>query len=212
MRAMRIIQLSSLFVALLLISCGRPLLYPNEAKTADGKPAAEKTEVDTKTRLEVPPDLRGKIEVPESSIAPAGEADAAASKDESVAGEAVSLNARLYSRPAANVFSAVVDAMTALNKPVQSVDSASGTITTDWVRSDSDNPNAIMTSLGGMFGGGPSHTRYRYVVRVFDEGQQTRLEIRTLGQTFMNKHWVNKPIKRDVSEELFDAIEEQLLR
>jgi hypothetical protein len=209
---MHVNRLLPLFTVLLLISCGRPFLYPNEAKTANGKPVAAETEVESKARLEVPPDLRGKIEVPESSTAQAGPGDASAPMVERVAGEAVSLNARIYSRPVANVFSAVVDAMTALNKPVQSVDSASGTITTDWVRSDSDNPNAIMSSLGGVFGGGPAHTRYRYVVRVFDEGEQTRLEIRTLGQVFMNKHWVNKPIKRDVAEELFVATEEQLLR
>ncbi|MDX8410334.1 MAG: outer membrane protein assembly factor BamC [Mariprofundaceae bacterium] len=209
MRVMHVIRLLSFFVALLLISCGRPFLYPNEAKTADGKPVAAETEVESKARLEVPPDLRGKIEVPESPTVQAEPDETTAVTGERVAGEAVSLNARAYFRPAANVFSAVVDAMTALNKPVQSVDSASGTITTDWVRSDSDNPNAV---FGGLFGGGPTHTRYRYVVRVFDEGEQTRLEIRTLGQVFMNKHWVNKPIRRGVAEELFVATEEQLLR
>jgi len=204
------IRIFSLFLVLLLVSCGRPLIYPNESKTADGKPTVAEAEAKSKDRLEVPPDLRGKIEVPESSAKQSREADAPDSTNEDVAGEAVSLNARVYSRPASNVFSAVVDAMTALNKPVQSVDSGSGTITTDWVRSDSDNPNVIM---GSLFGGGTAHTRYRYVVRVFDEGEaQTRLEIRTLGQAFINRHWVNKQLKRDVSEELFDATEGQLLR
>lgn len=161
--------------------------------------------------LDVPPELRDEVSLPSE-----GGSDQIPLKEKeyvsSVTGKAVALDARLYNRRSTDVFSAVVDAMTALNLPVQSVDSMSGTITTDWVRKGADNPNFIAGTLGSVFGGGPTFTRYRFVVRIFPKDSQTRLEIRTLAQAFINKHWVNKPLKRKVSEELFVAVEEQLQR
>jgi uncharacterized lipoprotein len=147
--------------------------------------------------------------------------DAVASQDSGLtvfakklfAGKAVALDAKLYATDAANVFSAVIDAMTALNMPVQSVDSPSGTVTTDWIRQSS--ASATSTFSQGLFGGdGVQAVRYRFVVRVLrqatEEKVQTRLEIRTVAQAFINKHWVNRHIKRQVNAELFSAVDERL--
>ncbi|MFQ5355519.1 MAG: outer membrane protein assembly factor BamC [Mariprofundaceae bacterium] len=163
---------------------------------------------DIREPLDVPPELRGGVSLPSESAA-----DQALDKEKvyasRVAGKAVALDARLYQHLSTSVFSAVVDAMTALNMPVQSVDSASGTITTDWIRRGADSPN-FLTGLG--FGSGEIITRHRFVVRIFPDGDKARLEIRTLAQGFINNHWVNRPLKRKVSEELFVAVEEQLER
>jgi len=179
---------------------------PDYARGSSGSSAAE-----SRVPLDVPPSLRGDVEVPMP--------DAIASQDGGlpeyaksvVAGKAVALDAKLYTVDAANVFSAVVDAMTALNMPVQSVDSPSGTVTTDWIRQSS----ASVTS--SFFGSsGVQAIRWRFVVRALrqvTEGEakaQTRLEIRTVGQAFMNRHWVNRPIQRKVSAELFSAVDERL--
>jgi len=73
--------------------------------------------------------------------------------------------------------------------------------------------NVYVDVVTGMFGGGPTHTRYRYVVRVLRvSDHQTQLEIRTLGQQFINKHWVNTPLKINPTEELFSAVEERIPR
>ncbi len=165
--------------------------------------------------LDVPPELRAELELP-------GAEDVAASNDpnlpdkyrKTVAGKAVSLSARVYDADAAKLFSAVVDAMTALNLPVDSVDSPSGIVTSDWIRKGANNANVF----GGIFGvaNGPKMTKHRFVVRVFRlkvGGQpKSKLEIRVLGQVYDNGHWVNKSFKQDVSKELFAAVEEQLAR
>jgi len=102
-----------------------------------------------------------------------------------------------------------------LNIPVQSVDSASGIITSDWIRRGS---NSGMGSLLGGLMGDNSHapTRHRFIVRVFRmkavDHPGSKLEIRVLGQMYLNKHWVNKPFKRKISLELFAAVEKQLGR
>jgi uncharacterized lipoprotein len=169
--------------------------------------------------LDVPPVLRGEVEVPApdkiangngSLISPAGP------DKKLVAGQAVSLDARIYESSAAEVFSAAVDAMTALNMPVQSVDSPSGTLTTDWIRQNSVSANATISAMGSLFGGGVQGVRYRFVVRVLrqkaEASEMTRLEIRTIGQAFINRHWVNRPIQRKVADELFTAVDERLSR
>ncbi|MBL4760843.1 MAG: hypothetical protein JKY80_08360 [Mariprofundaceae bacterium] len=103
--------------------------------------------------------------------------------------------------------------MTALNLPVQSVDSASGTITTDWVRTDVNNPsvNSLFNAFGG---GGPQAVRYRYIARVLRETSnkvtKTRLEVRTMAQAFNSGHWVNKKLTRKRANELFSRVEELL--
>lgn len=204
---------------LALTSCSdRAFLYPNEdVKKPAYSTGSASTAADSRPPLDVPPELRN-VEVPQpGSIASNPDGSPLIPAHETVAGKAVSLDARLYSADAALVFSSVIDAMTALNLPVQSVDSPSGTVTTDWVRQGVNNPNANIGSsvLSGMFGGdGVLAVRYRYVVRTLrqmgDGSSKTRLEIRTIGQAFVNKHWVNRPIDRRVSEEVFSAVEERL--
>jgi len=167
--------------------------------------------------LEIPPELRGKVEVPASDqIATVKKMPERYSK--AVAGTRVALDAKVYKESAGRVFSAVVDAMTALNLPVASVDSPSGTITTDWVRTDANNANSNNFSKGmNIFGSKARAFRYRHVVRVLrlqsKDGQpsgMTRLEVRTLGQAFVGSHWVNKKFKRKYADDLFTRVEERL--
>ena len=33
-----------------------------------------------------------------------------------------------------------------------------------------------------------------------------------MGQAYINNHWVNKPFKRKVSQDMFTAVDEQLTR
>jgi len=197
---------------LLLASCSKmpQMLWPvddNKPDYAHG--SRDNPAVDRRSPLDVPPDLQDDIQVPEAEE-PTG-AGAVIRDKAVVAGKAVSLNARIYKAESGQAFSAVVDAMTALSLPVQSVDSPSGTITTAWVRRDSSKLNPYIANALGMFGAGPSHTRYRFVVRVFrlDKGG-SRIEVRTLGQQYINRHWVNKALKRTAAEKIFSAIEERL--
>jgi len=179
---------------------------PDYARSGKDNPAAE-----GRAPLDVPPELRKEIEVPMPDAVATEAAQGGAKIDKAVAGKAVSLDARVYDRSAAQVFSAVVDAMTALNLPVDSVDSPSGTITTAWIRYDSSNVNAYLGSALDVFGAGPVHTRHRFIVRVFRmKDGKTQLQIRTLAQQFMNRHWVNKQLKRKVALELFAAVEERI--
>jgi len=191
------------------------LFWPVE----DDKPAYARgksggSQVEGRMPLDVPPDLQGEIKVPASEHVLADTGTKVGIKDKAaVAGKAVSLDAKIYDAGASQVFSAVVDAMTSLNQPVQSVDSPSGTVTTEWIRSDSANANAYIEDVLGMFGAGSSPTRYRFVVRVLrmDKGG-SRVEVRTLGQEFVNRHWVNRALKRSVAEKIFSAVEKQLAR
>jgi len=169
--------------------------------------------------LDVPPELREELQVPmaDKVATEAAASSSGVTKDrrQAVAGSAVSLHARRYDFTAAQVFSAAIDAMTALNMPVDSVDSPSGTLTTEWVGHDVNSSNMyIVSSALRMFGAGPpSRVRYRYVVRVLRAGpNKSQLEVRTLGQQYANNHWSNAPIKKRVSNELFAAVEEQLAR
>ena len=196
-----------------------PLLYPHE----DDKPAYARTttaggKAASREPLEVPPELRAEIKLPDAEeVGSRADENILPKKyQDAVAGKAVALDARVYELVPAEVFSAVVDAMTSLNIPVESVDSPSGIVTSDWIRKGADNPS-IMAAAGSLFGGGGNiYTRHRFIVRVYRakmEGKtMTKLEVRVLGQAFINKHWVNKPLKRKVSEELFVAVEEQLTR
>jgi len=165
--------------------------------------------------LNVPPELRKQIEVPmpdQVAIdAAQGEVKISPEEKKAIAGKAVSLDERIYDQSPAVVFSAVIDAMTATNFPVDSVDSPSGTITTAWIRADSNNMNVYVGAAMNVFGAGPVHTRYRFIVRVFRmKDGKTQLQIRTLGQQFSNRHWVNKRLKRKVAGELFSAVEERI--
>ncbi len=128
--------------------------------------------------------------------------------DKAFTGKAVSLDTRIYYASAGRVFSSVIDAMTALNIPVQRVDSPTGIITTEWIWKNADSQSIRLTE------GRVEAIRHRFNVRVFrlKGSGKTQLEIRTLGQTRIEKNWVNRPLKRKVGEELFSAVEEQLAR
>jgi len=171
------------------------------------------TQGDSRVPLDVPPELRKDIEIPMPDQVAVNAAKGDQVAKAAVAGKAIALNQRSYPAAPATVFSATVDAMTYLNMPVQSVDSPSGVITSDWIRPNANSDNSYLSALTGMVGAGPVHVRYRFIVRVFRAGNdQSILEIRTLGQQFANSHWVNKQIKKKVSLELFAAVEEQLAR
>ena len=206
-----------LFVtAMLLASCGdRAFLYLHD----DDKPAYTNSGKSTgkaaaREPLDVPPELRAKLKLPGAERIASNVDEKVLPKkyQEAVAGKAVSLDARMYVLTPAEVFSAVVDAMTSLNIPVESVDSLSGIVTSDWIRKGENS-----VSIAAMFGGSSSKvTRHRFIVRVYHailEGKQmTKLEIRLLGQVLQSRRWLNRPIKREVSKELFVAVEEQLTR
>jgi hypothetical protein len=201
-------------------SSGMPQLFweveDNKPDYARGHSAG--AQANGRAPLDVPPELRKEIEVPMpdkvATEAAAHSSGVTQERKEAVAGSAVSLHARRYDYTPAQVFSATIDAMTALNMPVDSVDSPSGTVTTEWVGKDVNSSNVyVVSSLMNMFGAGaPTKVRYRYVVRVLRAGNQSQLEVRTLGQQYANQHWSNVPLKQKVSNELFAAVEEQLAR
>jgi len=179
-----------------------------------GKPASQ-TQIKSEVRpvLDVPPSLRGQISVPDAESV-ATQKTMSERYKKTIAGKAVALDVREYDVAVGSVFSAVVDAMTALNLPVQSVDSASGTVTTDWIRKDADS-SSIMSTFNSLTGSGVQATRHRFVVRVLrntaDDGKQaSHLEVRSMAQVFQNKHWTNKKLKRQFADELFSAVEERL--
>jgi len=168
--------------------------------------------------LDVPPELRQQLSVPMPNKvavdAARGNAKMSVEEKASIAGKAVSLDARVYNLPAATVFSSLLDAMTALNMPVQSVDSPSGTITTTWIRRDASTASIYAKSLMNMFGGsGIVASRHRFIARVFRlPKDKSELQIRTLGQVFMNRHWLNKQPAAKVANELFTSFSEQIAR
>jgi len=186
----------------------------------EGKPDYARGEkgasADSRAPLDVPPQLREELSVPmpDKVAVDAARGDVKMSPEEkaAVAGKAVSLDTRLYPKTASQVFSAVVDAMTSLNLPVESVDSPSGTITSAWVRKDASEASSYLGAAMNAFGmGTPLAIRYRFIVRVFRmQDGQTQLQIRTLGQVYTNRHWVYREIKRKVADEVFAATEERL--
>jgi len=207
-----------LVFSLSLTACSdRALFYSNEDAN---KPAYEQggqrgASADSRAPLDVPPQLMGDVEVPSPGEIATKSGRMSSADKKLVAGKSVSLDAKVYENSAAQVFSAVVDSMTALNLPVQSVDSPSGTLTTDWVRQASVEANAAASVFAGVFGGdGVQAFRYRFVVRVLrqqiEDAAVTRLEIRTIGQAYINRSWVNRPVVRKASGELFSAVDERL--
>ena len=192
------------------------LFIPHDDRPEYARTTTASGKADSREPLDVPPELRAEVKLPQAEqVASRADENILPQKyQEAVAGKAVSLDARIYELTPAEVFSAVVDAMTSLNLPVESVDSPSGIVTSDWIRRGAGSASMVGMNIFG--GSGPAYTRHRFIVRVYlarvDEKAMTKLEIRTLGQSFENRHWVNKPLKRKVSEELFVAVEEQLGR
>ncbi|MDQ6976230.1 MAG: hypothetical protein Q9M22_06685 [Mariprofundaceae bacterium] len=218
MRKIAILPLAAVITMAFTACSSAPKMFWGMDEGKKGESATQQT-VQTKVRpaLEIPPELRGKVEVPASDqIASTDKVPKYYSK--AVAGTRVSLDAKVYKEPVGRVFSAVIDAMTALNLPVASVDSPSGTLTTDWVRTDVNNANDNSFIKGmNVFGNGARAFRYRHTVRVLrlqakdgDTSKMTRLEIRTMGQAFIGSHWVNKKFKRKYAKELFARVEERL--
>lgn len=212
---MKIIRLLiSLFISMMLLTAcaGQDLImWHDDDKPAYAKGGKPMGKTASREPLDVPPELRAKLELPgaEKIASNADETVLPKKYQEAVAGKAVALDARMYKLTSAEVFSAVVDAMTSLNVPVESVDSPSGIVTSDWIRKGAHRV--------GIFGGNTGNmTRHRFIVRVYRatlEGKQmAKLEIRVLGQALKDRRWVNKPLKRKVSEELFTAVDEQLTR
>ncbi len=164
--------------------------------------------------LELPPELRADIELPMANAVSSNSSNEAVSEKyrQAVTGKKVALDARVYDAAADQTFSAVVDAMTSLSMPVDSVDSASGIVTTDWIRKGAYNNNLI----GNLIGSSGKLTRHRYVVRVFrvknEQQPQSRLEVRTLLQGYTNGHWVNTAMNKKHAEAFFVTVEEQLGR
>ncbi|NWF36620.1 outer membrane protein assembly factor BamC [Mariprofundus sp. KV] len=206
-------------VVLLLSSCeGKQFFYPNDQQgpaytlgngedPVAGKPRAP---------LDVPPELQAELEVPMAGEIASRADETVLSKDyqDAVAGKAIALDAKIYPVDAAKVFSAVVDAMTSLNIPVDSVDSPSGIITTDWIRRG-DASASMFEFFGSTSASTP--TRHRYIVRVYRakiEGRDeaTKLEVRVHGQMAINRSWVNKAMKQKVTDQLFVGVDEQLQR
>jgi hypothetical protein len=205
-----------LFISSILVSAcsGIPkdlIMWHDDDTPAYAKGDRSTGKAASREPLDVPPELRAELELPGAEKI-AGSADEKVLPEKyqkAVAGKAVALDARMYKLTPAEVFSAVVDAMTSLNIPVESVDSPSGIVTSDWIRRGVHS----MSIFGGDSG---NVTRHRFIVRVYraklEDKLMTRLEIRVLGQAFSSRRWVNKPIKRKVSEELFTAVDEQLTR
>lgn len=218
-RILRIIFISSTIISTLLLAGCQGLSMPKLFWSADdGKPVYARSsgshvQGNSRAPLDVPPELRKEIEMPmpDKVAVNVGKGDLVTKA--AVAGKAVALDTRTYPTTPAKIFSATVDAMTALNMPVQSVDSPSGVITSDWIRPNANSANSYLGVFTSMVGAGPVHLRYRFIIRVFrTKKSQSELQIRTLGQQFMNGHWVNKPISKKISLELFTAVEEQLAR
>jgi hypothetical protein len=132
-----------------------------------------------------------------------------------ISGKQVALNAKIYEKTTSEVFSAALDAMTGLKLPVQAVDSASGTLTTDWIHKKSD-----MKVMSNIFGGNSVvGVRYRFVTRVLkqtlkNEGgvdkHVTRFEIHTIAQGYKDHKWSNIKLARRFSNALFSRVDENL--
>jgi len=213
-------QFVTLFIVAILVSAcasakqiipGDLIMWHDDEKPAYANGSTSANRAASREPLDVPPELRAKLELPGADTIGSDVDEKILPKkyQEAVAGKAVALDARVYQLTPAEVFSSVVDAMTSLNIPVESVDSPSGIVTSDWIRRG-------VHSMG-LFGGAAGNlTRHRFIVRVYratvEEKLMTRLEVRVLGQVYTDRRWVNKPIKRAVAKELFSAVDEQLTR
>lgn len=210
--------LSLTLCALCLSACnGAPqMFWPVKGNKPDYTRGTDGPKAEGRAPLDVPPELRGQVSVPMpdkvATEVAVGDVKMSEEEKQAIAGKAISLDARLYDKTAAEVFSAAIDALTSLNLPVESVDSPSGTITTAWVRQASTNASSYANSLMNVFGGGgPLATRYRFILRVFRmKDGKTQLQVRTLAQEYINHHWVFKELKRKVANEVFSAVAERL--
>jgi|GEM_PF-2701019 len=168
--------------------------------------------------LEVPPELQGKVELPTDATAsqesgdstPGTIATVQPAAQAPVKARVVNANSRDYSIGTEPLFAVAVDAISARKLPLQSVDGASGTITTDWAYSDSD--SAIADSVLGLFGAASSKYRYRLVARIraLDGAQSARLTFNVLGQRLDSGRWVNRSLDNKLIDALFKSVEKNL--
>ncbi|MDQ6994504.1 MAG: hypothetical protein Q9M18_02785 [Mariprofundaceae bacterium] len=176
--------------------------------------AAKTIVAESRPPLDVPPGLLGQVSMPHAEqIAVSKVMPKRIAKK--IAGKQVALDAKVYEKPVSDVFSAALNAMTGLDLPVQSVDSASGTLTTDWVRQRSKS-SSISNLLGGS---GVLAIRYRFVARVLNQSMKgddgvdktvTRFEVHTIAQAYKNNHWSNTKLARRFAKELFSRVDENL--
>ena len=208
-----------LWAVLLLTACSgkMPKLFwdvdegrdrPAYAQGAGGRAAPN---APARAPLDVPPVLADRIALPKpEAIGAEKGAPLPARYRRFVTGRAVRLDARWYPVAPAELLSATVDAMTALGLPVESVDSASGIVTSDWVRKG-------RVSAVVLFGSGGRLVRYRFLARVYrarakDGRRGALLELRTLAQVYdpSTGRWKNARIRNKPVRELFGAVEERL--
>jgi len=150
------------------------------------------------------PPQRGAADVP----LPGMVATRPAGIDKAFAEKTVVVDSRIFDASADQVFSAVIDAMTALNIPVQRVDSPHGVISTEWIFLNADRTTITLQK------GKRITIRYRLLVRIFrnPDNARSQVEIRTLAQQRNRDTWTRIRLRRKVSLELFDAVREQLVR
>jgi len=170
--------------------------------------------VPSRPPLDVPPSLLGKVTLPHAEQV-ATVQDAPKRIVKALSGKQVALNAKIYEKTTSEVFSAVLDAMIGLKLPVQAVDSASGTLTTDWIHKKSD-----MKVVSNIFGGNSVvAVRYRFVTRVLNQTMKseagtdkrvTRFEVHTIAQGYKDHKWSNIKLARRFANELFSRVDENL--
>lgn len=83
------------------------------------------------------------------------------------------------------VWDSVVDTMMPLN--LAAIDKSSGVLITGWIQdSRLKNQTAVMQ---GIFGDTARYVRYKYIVRVVDEGVSTRVTVVPFAQVSKNRRW-----------------------
>jgi len=217
MRLIKIVMMGAVGVSMLgltgCISKDTKIFWSNDEGGKTSK-VEKKLSVDSRPSLDIPPSLLGKVALPHAEQV-ATVKDAPKPVALAISGKQVALNAKIYEKTTSEVFSAVLDAMTGLKLPVQAVDSASGTLTTDWVRKQ------VKSGLSSSIMGGNNifNVRYRFVTRVLnqtlksDAGSEkhvTRFEIHTIAQGYKDRKWSNIKLTRRFSNELFSRVDENL--
>ncbi len=233
---MKKIILLTLFISP-LASCGQQMFWDVDegaqqraaSRSYDGKAdssqatAVQQDSSDVRQALIIPPSMREDVRLPEEDAIAKRAVDGRqtstlisqqAEQHVKEAGASLTSNTRIYEQDAAKAFSATIDAMTSLNMPIGSVDSPSGTITTDWIRQDAGSSNLLTNTASNILGGDSiAATRHRFVVRIMrTESGKAQVQVRNMHQVFKNRHWVNQPLQRRYDLELFDAISEQLAK
>ncbi len=93
--------------------------------------------------------------------------------------DAITVDARSYGRTVAELFSAVIDAMTSLNIPIESVDSPNGVITSGWIGKGEND-----LTMPGI----KAYTRHRFIIYIYrsggKSGDMSRMEVRVPGQLY----------------------------